>query len=113
MAFRNRVTQVLGIEHPVLLAPMDLVSGGRLAAAVSQAGGLGLLGGGYGDGGWLEREWGRAGNARIGCGFITWSLAKRPHLLSRALDRQPAAVMLSFGDPRPFAPRPSGRRAPS
>jgi nitronate monooxygenase len=35
MAIQNRLTQTLGIEHPVLLAPMDLVSGGRLAAAVS------------------------------------------------------------------------------
>ncbi len=104
MAFRNRVTRLLGIEHPILLAPMDLVSGGRLAAAVSHAGGLGLLGGGYGDEDWLERQWALAGNARIGCGFITWSLAKRPRLLDRALDRRPAAVMLSFGDPRPFAP---------
>jgi nitronate monooxygenase len=94
----------LGIEHPVLLAPMDVVSGGRLAAAVSQAGGLGLLGGGYGDGEWLEREWTRAGNARIGCGFITWSLAKHPQLLHSVLRHQPAAIMLSFGDPRPFAP---------
>jgi nitronate monooxygenase len=83
---------------------MDLVSGGRLAGAVSQAGGLGMLGGGYGDGEWIEQEWARAGNARIGCGFITWSLAKHPGLLDAALARQPAAVMLSFGDPRPFAP---------
>jgi nitronate monooxygenase len=112
MAIRNRVTQTLGIEHPVLLAPMDLVSGGRLAAAVSQAGGLGLLGGGYGDGDWIEREWARAGNARIGCGFITWSLARRPGLLDGVLAHQPAAVMLSFGDPRPFAPtiRAAGAR---
>ena len=104
MAIRNRLTQTLGIEHPVLLAPMDLVSGGRLAAAVSQAGGLGMLGCGYGDGDWIGREWARAGNARIGCGFITWSLAKHPGLLDTVLARQPAAVMLSFGDPRPFAP---------
>lgn len=100
---QNRLTQTLGIEHPVLLAPMDLVSGGRLAAAVSHAGGLGLLGGGYGDGDWIDREWGRAGNARIGCGFITWSLAKQPKLLERTLAHRPAAIMLSFGDPRPFA----------
>jgi NAD(P)H-dependent flavin oxidoreductase YrpB (nitropropane dioxygenase family) len=53
MAFRER----LGIEHPVLLAPMVVVSCGRLAAAVSQAGGLGLLRGCYGDGEWLEPEW--------------------------------------------------------
>jgi NAD(P)H-dependent flavin oxidoreductase YrpB (nitropropane dioxygenase family) len=56
MAIQNRLTKLLGIAHPVLLAPMDLVSGGRLAAAVTQAGGLGLLGGGYGDGDWIDRE---------------------------------------------------------
>jgi len=104
MAIQNRLTRVLEIEHPVLLAPMDLVSGGRLAAAVSHAGGLGLLGGGYGDDGWIEQEWARADNARIGCGFITWSLAKRPGVLDGVLAHAPAAVMLSFGDPRPFAP---------
>jgi nitronate monooxygenase len=71
MTIRNRVTQTLGIMHPIRLVPMDMVSGARLAAAMSQAGGLGLLGGGYDDGGWIEREWARAGNARIGCGFIT------------------------------------------
>ncbi len=105
MAIQNRLTQTLGIEHPILLAPMDLVSGGRLAAAVSHAGGLGLIGGGYGDGGdgWIDREWANAGNARVGCGFITWSLAKSPELLDGVLARGPAAVMLSFGDPRPFA----------
>jgi nitronate monooxygenase len=103
MAIQNRLTETLGIEYPVLLAPMDVVSGGRLAAAVSQAGGLGLIGGGYGDGGWIEREWASAGNARIGCGFITWSLAKHPELLDGVLSHQPAAVMLSFGDPSPFA----------
>jgi nitronate monooxygenase len=103
MAISNRLTQTLGIEHPILLAPMDIVSGGRLAAAVSHAGGLGLIGGGYGDGGWIDQEWARAGNARIGCGFITWSLAQRPDLLDGVLAHRPAAVMLSFGDPRPFA----------
>jgi nitronate monooxygenase len=103
MAFRNRVTALLGIEHPVLLAPMDAVADGKLAAAVSGAGGLGILGGGYGDGAWLEREFAAAGNTRIGCGFITWSLAKQPGLLSRALDHAPAAIMLSFGDVSPFA----------
>jgi nitronate monooxygenase len=103
MAIQNRLTQTLGVEHPILLAPMDIVSGGKLAAAVSQAGGLGLIGGGYGDDAWIEREWASAGNARIGCGFITWSLAKRPALLGGVLAHQPAAIMLSFGDPRPFA----------
>lgn len=103
MPFSNRLTRLLELEHPVLLAPMDIVSGGRLAAAVTHAGGLGLLGGGYGNGDWIDREWERAGNARIGCGFITWSLAQHTEALDHALAHKPAAIMLSFGDPRPFA----------
>ena len=46
MTLRTRLTQKLGITHPVLLAPMGGISGGRLAGAVSEAGGLGLIGGG-------------------------------------------------------------------
>ena len=99
----TRLTRRLGIEHPVLSAPMALAAGGALAAAVTRAGGLGLIGGGYGDGDWLEREFAQAGNTRTGCGFITWSLAKQPHLLTAALAHRPAALMLSFGDPAPFA----------
>lgn len=100
----TRLTQRLGIEHPILSAPMALAGGGALAAAVSQAGGLGLIGGGYGDADWLAAQFQAAGNARIGCGFITWSLAKQPHLLADVLAHKPAALMLSFGDPAPFAP---------
>ena len=102
---RTRLTQKLGIEHPIISAPMGLAAGGRLAAAVSGAGGLGLIGGGYGDAAWLEREFAAAGNARVGCGFITWSLAQKPHLLELALAHAPVAVMLSFGDLAPFAQR--------
>jgi nitronate monooxygenase len=103
MALRTRLTERLGIEHPILLAPMGSASGGRLAAAVTAAGGLGLIGGGYGDADWLEREFAQAGNARVGCGFITWSLARKPHLLDQVLRRSPAAIMLSFGALQPFA----------
>ena len=104
MPLRTRLTERLGIEHPILSAPMGLIAGGRLAAAISRGGGLGLIGGGYGDDGWLEREFLAAGNERVGCGFITWSLAKKPELLHRVLARSPAALMLSFGSPAPFAP---------
>lgn len=103
MILRTRLTDRLGIEHPVISAPMGFVAGGRLAAAVTAAGGLGLIGGGYGDAEWLEREFALAGNARVGCGFITWSLAHQPQLLGRALAHAPAAIMLSFGAPAPFA----------
>jgi len=105
VTLRTRLTEKLGIRHPVLLAPMASIAGGRLAGAVSEAGGLGLIGGGYGDRHWLEREFAAAGNRRVGCGFITWSLARQPGLLDVALAHGPAALMLSFGDPRPFARR--------
>src|SRR3712207_4729896 len=103
MAFQTGLTERLGIEHPILLAPMGWISGGRLAAAVSAAGGLGLIGLGYGDPDWFENEFALAAPVRVGCGFITWSLARRPELLDAALAHAPAAVMLSFGDPDPFA----------
>ncbi len=105
MSIHTPLCDLFGIEHPVLLAPMTGVSGGALAAAISRAGGLGLIGGGYGDADWLAREFDAAGDARIGVGFITWLLARQPHLLDMALDRAPAALMLSFGDFRPFLPK--------
>src|SRR5260370_23099754 len=36
---------------------------------------------------------------------MTWSLAKQPELLDVALNARPCAIMLSFGDLKPFAPR--------
>jgi len=43
MRLKTRLTERLGIEHPILLAPMSVIAGGRLAAAVSNAGGLGMF----------------------------------------------------------------------
>ena len=42
----NRITSLFGIEHPVIAGGMAWCSGWRLAAAVSNAGGLGLIGAG-------------------------------------------------------------------
>ena len=107
MSINTSITKLLGISHPILLAPMDLVADARLTAAVSAAGGFGILGGGYGDEHWLSRELDVLDQARsgFGVGFITWSVAKQPRLLDLALERKPAAVVLSFGDPRPFIDR--------
>jgi len=99
------LTRLLGIEHPILLAPMGSAAGGRLAAAVSNAGGLGLVGSGYASADTIRNELAQAGNARVGVGFITWALEKNPSALDTALDARPAAVMLSFGDPSPFTGR--------
>lgn len=99
----TRLTERLGIEAPILCAPMAFATGGRLAAAVSEAGGLGLIGGGYGDPAFVEAEFRAAGNGRVGCGFITWHLGAEAPALHAALAHKPAAMMLSFGDPQPHA----------
>ncbi|MBN9281228.1 MAG: nitronate monooxygenase [Hyphomicrobium denitrificans] len=102
---KTRLTEQLGLRHPIICAPMAWAAGGRLAAAVSAAGGLGLIGGGYGDADWIAQEFRAAGNQPVGCGFITWSLAKQPALLDLALSNKPKAIILSFGNPEPFAKR--------
>jgi nitronate monooxygenase len=112
MRLKAGLTEKLGIEHPVLLAPMNVFAGGKLAAAVSNAGGLGIIGGGYGDADWLEQQFAAAGNARVGCGFITWSIARDPKLLDQALAKQPAALMLSFGELEPHVSRIKARGVP-
>ncbi len=95
---------------------MALASGGALAAACAQAGALGLVGGGYGDLAWTQREYNLAASLladdahslqRLGCGFITWKLDEDASALDWVLTQAqaPRALMLSFGDPRPYAPR--------
>ena len=43
---KNRITELFGIEYPIIQGGMVWISGWRLASAVSNAGGLGLLGAG-------------------------------------------------------------------
>ena len=105
MAIRTALTEAFGLEYPIVLAPMGFVAGGRLAAAVSNAGGLGLVGGGYGDPAWLrtELELVRAATERPwGVGLITWHASRE--VVDLALSYRPAAFLLSFGDVRPYAP---------
>jgi nitronate monooxygenase len=83
---------------------MDVIAGGKLAGAVSGAGGLGILGGGYADDpAWFEREFAAAGNRPVGCGFITWSLRHKPEIFGFVIESKPKAIFLSFDDPEPFA----------
>ncbi|MFM5954321.1 MAG: NAD(P)H-dependent flavin oxidoreductase [Novosphingobium sp.] len=112
---RTRLTERLGLDLPIMLAPMALAGGGELASACAAAGAFGLVGGGYGDLEWSRREWGlatqrlanTAAAQRAGIGFITWKLDQDASALDWVLDQplQPKAVFLSFGDPRPYAER--------
>jgi nitronate monooxygenase len=102
-------TRLIPVSLPIALAPMGGVSGGALAAAVSAAGGLGLVGGARGHRDWLERELTivtrrcAEGGLPWGIGFLTW--AADVATVEWALTWRPHAVLLSFGDPVPFAAR--------
>lgn len=111
---QSRFSRRLGLTLPIALAPMALASGGALAAAVAQGGGLGLVGGGYGDLPWTQREYTLALHSgaplqRLGVGFITWKLDEDASALDWALDlpdhQRPPTVMLSFGDARRYGAR--------
>ncbi|HKL04337.1 MAG TPA: nitronate monooxygenase [Roseovarius sp.] len=108
-AMTTRLTDRFGLTAPIVSAPMAMAAGGRLAAAVGGAGGLGFIGGGYCDPDWIAEQFVEAGNTSVGCGFITWALAaheaETPGLFDAVLARNPAAVFLSFGDLAPFAAR--------
>ena len=103
MTLRTPFTEYFPVRHPIALAPMGGTAGGALAAAVSNGGGLGLLGGGLGEEDWLARELPivAEGTGRPwGVGFLSWSAGVGA--VEFALSYRPRAVMLSFGDPRPF-----------
>lgn len=115
----TRLNSLFNVSTPIVLAPMALASGGALAAACARAGALALVGGGYGDLAWTTREYALAHQlarldakndvSRLGVGFITWKLDEDASALDWVLSQpeqcRPVAVMLSFGDPRPYARR--------
>jgi len=52
----TRVCKLLGIKYPLLQGGMAWIATGKLAGAVSEAGGLGIIGAGSADASWLEQE---------------------------------------------------------
>jgi nitronate monooxygenase len=106
MSLATAFTASFGVQAPIVLAPMGGSAGGALAAAVSNGGGLGLLGGGRGDRDWLERELTLLTGATSkpwGIGFLTWAVDLET--VEWALEHRPAAMMFSFGDPGHLAGR--------
>jgi nitronate monooxygenase len=106
MGLRTGFTDLLAIDVPIASAPMGGSAGGALAAAVSNGGGFGMVGGGRGDPAWVARELAIvvSGTDRPwGVGFLSWSATSE--VVDQALEYGPHAVMLSFGDPGALAER--------
>ena len=91
----------MGLKIPVLNAPMGGAAGGRLAAAVSRAGGLGMIGmGSAATPDALRRELTELGDldGPFGIGLVHWVMSEQPDLLEVALSARPALLSVSFGD---------------
>jgi len=54
--FNNKLTQLLGIKYPIIQGGMAGVSESNLVSAVSNVGGLGIIGSGFFSPAWLEEE---------------------------------------------------------
>jgi nitronate monooxygenase len=99
------LTEKFGLSVPVVAAPMANVSGGRLTAAISAAGGLGMLGAGSAvSADWIRTEGAVAAatGKPYGIGLMAWSLADQPEHLEAVLELKPALVSLSFGTYGPY-----------
>lgn len=91
----------MGLDVPVVNAPMGGAAGGRLAAAVSRAGGLGMIGmGSAATPDVLRRELAELGDfgGPFGIGLVHWVMSEQPELLEVALSARPALLSVSFGD---------------
>ncbi|WP_324197768.1 nitronate monooxygenase [Nocardia abscessus] len=98
----------IGARIPLVNAPMGGVAGGRLAAAVTAAGGLGMIGmGSAGSVLALERELPhvRGIDGPFGIGLVDWVVAGEPRLLDAAVEARPALISVSFGEDLGWAAR--------
>lgn len=109
---KTRLTDLLGLRYPVISAPMARMSGGRLAAAVSAAGGPGTFGGvalATPTGPEYVREQIATIRAQtdrpFGVGFITHWLSRLPENFEVVLEERVPVVLFSFADPRPWIGR--------
>ncbi len=96
---RTWLTERFDLTVPVVGAPMAGVSTGRLAAAVSAAGGLGMLGvGPTSTPEWVREHCAVAREAGpFGVGLMAWALARDDSLVDVVVAEAPALVSVSYG----------------
>ncbi|MEV0146086.1 MULTISPECIES: nitronate monooxygenase [unclassified Nonomuraea] len=97
---RTWLTERFDLAVPLVGAPMAGVGGGRLAAAVSAAGALGMFGVPSAAGPeWIAEQAAvaAAGGRPYGIGLLAWALPGKPGQFQAVLDARPAIVSVSFG----------------
>jgi nitronate monooxygenase len=102
---RTPLTRWFDLTTPVIGAPMAGVSGGALARAVAQGGGLGMIGvSGTATAEFVTEQCAipAAEQLPFGVGLMVWTLPERPDLLEATIAARPSLVSVSFGDPAPY-----------
>jgi nitronate monooxygenase len=106
---KTRLTEKYGLRYPIIGAPMANHSSAPLAVAVTQAGGLGSFGGiNPGGGDWVQRQIRdirMATDGMFAVGYISAFIPGNEDNFQAALDERVPMIILSFGDPRPYAER--------
>jgi nitronate monooxygenase len=104
---RTWLSERFDLAVPVVSAPMAGVAGGRLAAAVTRAGGLGTIGvGSATTPSWVAEQCAIAADAGpFGVGLMAWALAAQPGQLEAVLEARPALVSIGFGPYAGHVPR--------
>jgi nitronate monooxygenase len=104
---RTWLSERFGLDLPVVCAPMAGVSDGELAAAVSRAGGLGMIGvGGAATPEWISKQCqiAAAAGRPFGVGLMAWVLDGSPKQLDAALTSGAALVSVSYGPYERYLP---------
>jgi NAD(P)H-dependent flavin oxidoreductase YrpB (nitropropane dioxygenase family) len=106
MMLRTRLCELLGIAHPIVCAPMGWITGPELTAAVSGAGGLGILGTGANPPELLRQKIRRARELTdrpFGVNLILSRPAEERFQV--CIEERIPVLSLFWGDPAPFVER--------
>src|SRR5215472_2566660 len=104
MRFKNRVTELLGVEYPIVQAPMGWIARAQLASAVSNAGGMGII---ETSSGALDEIRGEITKMReltdkpFGVN-IAQAFVRDPGIVQFVIDQDVRFVTTSAGDPRKY-----------
>lgn len=102
----TRLCDVLGVEAPILVAPMGFVTGPELAAAVSEAGGFGLLSGGVNPPPVLRQDIRRIRElTQKPFGVNLLLQFPQEENIAVCIEEKVAAISFYWGDPSPYVER--------
>src|SRR5581483_7464184 len=104
MRFKNRITEMLGIEYPIIQAPMGWIARAQLASAVSNAGAMGIIETSSGELGEIRdeiRKMRELTDKPFGVN-IAQAFVRDPGIVKFVIEQNVRFVTTSAGDPRKY-----------